>query len=1080
VTIVPLKTLVLEVFGMTMFSQEQQAAINSTGGLLVSAGAGSGKTAVLIEHLIFWIEKNVAKSSISEWEISLQLKKLVVITFTVKASEEMKMRLFERLEEMIYSLKDHEPDGPELHFWLKIKRNLHAIYIGTIDGLFVRVIKNNTDLLPLSVSFEIVSDQLWNNKLKKLYNSWLNTLGQEDKKFAKRWSKKLLAWIKEIFQNTENRIYWSSVCKNEFSVSDFLKTNEEVCTNDFLGITWKESFITLDELIKSLDSEKYQDKKWFQFAKETQKCHQSNILDHFHSIQNVLKQFKGLRAPTSEELSEIALCIKQIRQIVNDYEEVISEWKECVLTDGAKDWKNSILLAQKLMQYMLDHYGDYSGFCFSDLSYYANQILTNSNAQLGIPNYVVVDELQDTSMLQLQQIFALTGRDSRFLYGVGDVKQAIYGFRGGESQVFFEFEKIVNHKKIDLIDNYRSVKEIVDFNNKLFSKLFSKTKSLDQVAKAQFENKHNAVVKVFQWELSTEDKIPEWQQEILEFYGLIEQIKQLVQQDKSSSMAVLFRTNEQIKKFASLLYQEGLSFTVQWKIAYSEDPLFLIFQTLMYIGHAKNRGLKTDSLENILKFHFASIEFNGDTSLQEFYNNWSLFDPFTAYFKYLGDLKVAIAYQAPFLSLLKLKSSQDGPSFEDYLVWLEEIKDDENLVGWSLPFRGSEKLNITLQTIHASKGLQYDHVLLSRISSQVSTASRMNSLLGASSPYVFRQLTFLKKSWKTPYFYKLQEKDKASSKEESLRLFYVACTRARKTLSMSLSSAVRLESWGRLVLDLAQELNLLEKKQIDEKAKSFMQNEVRLLPIFQSRIFKEWRKFFSSNQNQHQQVKLIPSLSVTSLLVFEKCPQKFYFQNILNLEPQFEVSPKKSSLSSAKRGTKVHGVLQNYLSKKIDFEEAKNLLDNNVAKFFELNAKKWLALVDQSTRVHIEKELRFSWKGNVILGTPDLYLVKDETLEVWDFKTGEIDEEDLRSYQQQLKWYAMAITQFEKNINYNTHIVLKILKLDMMEEAEWKTDLHSLESELSSWWSSFGKYHTKKLSHCSKCSYQVYCDKNSI
>ena len=133
---------------MTEFSQEQWLAIKSSGGLLVSAGAGSGKTAVLVEHLIYWIENRLSQKSLNEWEIESFLKKLIVITFTVKASEEMKMRLLERLEEIISKGLDEN----KVRFWLKIKASLNSIYVGTIDGLFVKIINNNIDLLPVGVS----------------------------------------------------------------------------------------------------------------------------------------------------------------------------------------------------------------------------------------------------------------------------------------------------------------------------------------------------------------------------------------------------------------------------------------------------------------------------------------------------------------------------------------------------------------------------------------------------------------------------------------------------------------------------------------------------------------------------------------------------------------------------------------------------------------------------------------------------------------------------------------------------------------------------------------------------------------
>lgn len=1053
---------------MNIFSLEQISAIESKGGVLVSAGAGSGKTAVLVEHLIYWIKDLSSFKQNQEMELSQELKRLVVITFTVKAAEEMKMRLFERID----SIGDSKT-------WEIVKKYIHHVFIGTIDGFSSKIVKSNLTLLPISVPFEIVSSQEWDDKIQNLYWSWHQSLSNDgQKKIALLWSKKLIAWISSVMSNTTSRINWNNFCEETYYSEDFIDENNKQLVQMLKEYKWIELKDCLLELSMGIDHEKYGDKKWFQFI-ETIKGKNSNIdlLMDFQHISKINDEFKGLRVPTQDELLPIAEAIRQIRDFIKDINPIFKDWKKCLEVGGPTIWKEVIHLSINLKKYIELNYGRIAGFCFSDLSYYMQLVLKNEQSKTNIPYYVVVDELQDTSQLQLDQIYLLAAGDSKNLYGVGDIKQAIYAFRGGESNVFFEFEKLVNNNRINLFDNYRSHEKIVQFNNKLFETLFEKTQSFQQIPKTINDTDSDSIVEIIQWDVSKEDKIPEWQQEILEFYALVNKVKQIIQSESNSSVAILFRTNGQIKKFSSLMYQEKLSFVVQWKISYVEDPLYQIFVMLMLIGQANKNNQETEKLEKTLKFYISLVSSKEEIYLNDFYNNWLLFDAFTCFYTFLDKMKISCAYQAPFLELLKSKSKYASNNYKQFLLWLEEIKEDTFLASWTLPFNSPSKMNITLQTIHASKGLQYDHVLLARLSSQSSGNTGSDGALSEAHPHAFKEFTFLKKPWKSPcYHFHTMKKDELA-KEESLRLFYVACTRARKTLTICLSEKIKKNSWGSLVLSAGLGMAKVVVKELDDNMRKIIQNEIRLLSVFESLIYKQWRSQFVKNEKVSGSLKLIPSLSVTAMTVFERCPMKFYFENILNLEPQELFKINKTYLSNAKRGTHIHTIIQKYLNSEISYDNALAEIDGDAGLYFKANAKDWLCKIKHAEIMQIEQEMRFSWKDNIILGTPDLYTIDGQSIEVWDFKTGDIDTEDLSVYRLQLSWYAYAIHQ-KTRLN-NSTIKMKIIALDNKKEYQYEMKSSELISNLEYWWSNFNNYHIKKLNHCEKCSYQVYCSKNS-
>lgn len=1057
------------------FSSEQIRAIEIEGGGLVAAGAGSGKTAVLIEHLIRWMSNLRSFKSSNDLELLIDLKKLIVITFTVKASKEMKMRLYERIQEL-QSLD--ESNG-----WNNVRKHLHAVYIGTIDGFCAKLIGKNLAILPISVPFDIVSNQEWEDKIHHLYHAWQISLEDNDCfNISEVWSRKFINWLIMVLSSTPSRLLWKKIASQKLSSDTFVKENNHFLKEMLNELGWSELLKKFDKISEELiaNKSKNSEKKWNQFIIELISSVRSlDVLEQFEFVNTLTKKYKGMRTPTDEEYEHIAQAIKELKNLCKIHYQALEDWRKCLNEKGEIYWNNILKLAQSLYLFIDETYGRVPGFCFADLSYYTQEILSSKILKDGGPYYLVVDELQDTSELQLEQIYILSGRNSCNLYGVGDVKQAIYGFRGGQSHVFYEFEKLVKYNKVELYDNYRSHESIVKFNNRIFLTLFEKTKSIEQIAKKMISDdvsSENNNVEVIQWDVSYDEKMPEWQQEILEYYALVDKIKFILASKNKGSIAVLFRTNAQIKKFSSLMYQEGISFRVQWKVSYEEDPLYQIFKILMLIGSAQENEKDVQSLFKTFKYYLSLVSIEEDVNHHTFFEDWRLFDAYSSFVRFINRYNIAIAFQAPFVEILKSKSKYTLKYFKEYLLWLDEIKHDESIADWNLPFNTKDENNITLQTIHASKGLQYDHVLLARISSQVGNNKRSDMALGDTNPFQMKEFTFLRNPWKTPaYYYETMQK-KDINKEEALRLFYVACTRAKQTITISLATNIKSDSWGDLVLKAGKEVSNLTNKSLDEKMLSIIKQEIRLLPIFEAKIYQEWRHQYFKKTESHSSLKLLPSMSVTSLIVYERCPMKYYFQNIISLEAGTLMGNQPIAVSHAKRGIQIHKVIQRFLLGEIDFETSLDQIDQKAGEYFSEMAILWKNHIKNSVVVEVEKELRFSWKGNIILGTPDLYFIKENEIHIWDFKTGSVDDSDLEVYKLQLKWYAVAIQQQTRLSS--SSIKFKIIALDLKKTFEFVIQSEQLEKDLNSWWSNFSDYTTKKLEHCPKCVYQVYCNKN--
>lgn len=1050
-------------------SAEQQIAAYQPGGVLVSAGAGSGKTAVLVEHVIYKIDKIINENPNNELKILDELCKITVITFTVKASLEMKERLSRRVRDCAQE--------KQIHAWKIIQKNFHKIYVGTIDGLCASILLKNSMYLPFSSSVEIVDDYEWSNKMNNIFEHWLASIENEnDVIFVKKWKRKIFNWLLIVFSSTSKRQYWKNIFESKVSLDDYLEYNKK-SFDEYVNIS--EFIDTREEIlkvIKFLPMQGYKDKEWAKYVEQIIKVRElsSSPFDFALKFSEKTSEFKGFKTPTAKVDPVLSTLIKKFRDWFSSYGDEILEWKSLQSREHLESWAQSFRMCMSLFQYSEENYGNYDGFCFSDLSYYALIVLREGPKQLFNDCYVVVDELQDTSEIQLEIIQRISSFKKENLYGVGDIKQAIYGFRGGKSHIFYEFSKLVDRNEVILRDNYRSLASIVNFNNRVFEKLLKSSGSVEQNSMIDSLQDDIPPVETISWNISEENELEEWQSEILEFRAIIEKIKLIKEKHSNDSIAILFRTNDQIRKFSSLLYNEGIPCSVQWKSLIEDDPLYIVFKMLAYIGSSREKNLPNEDLIKTLNFFISELGANDNVDLSLFFENVKIFDGFTAYVFLLNQLNVSIDLGSSFIRMLKKKSHFGNVSFEDYIRWLNEIKNESYMQFWNLPFESQNSGKIILQTIHASKGLQYDHVLLPRISRDRVKNRQLTTIIGEENPFIFRELTCLKSASKTPSWYYEGEKIKELEKNEGLRLFYVACTRAKKTLTMSLAQNTREDSWAALLLTASDFVNSKKILFLDSKAEKVMSQSHRLMPIFESAIQKQWHRQFIRNVKIKQELKITPSISVSALSVYDRCPRKFYYKSILEIDESSEIFilPKTQNVSSAKRGIEIHALLHGFFSQNLNYDKIKNLLSEEAAVFFESESKLINTTLSKCSLKEFESEIRFSWRDNILVGTPDMYCIDKSSLYIWDFKTGHLDDEDKLTYLLQIYWYVFAICQKYSGIKL---AIISILALDDCKSHTHELSIVDVERHLDVWWQGFGEYATKKLSHCSKCSYQVYC-----
>jgi len=355
--------------------------------------------------------------------------------------------------------------------------------------------------------------------------------------------------------------------------------------------------------------------------------------------------------------------------------------------------------------------------------------------------YLLLDEFQDINPIQYEML-KLLSTEYKNICAVGDDDQSIYGFRGAKPACLKSFEKEYQAKIIHLNVNYRSADEIIQAaqqmiagNQDRYEKLHTTgTKKSGKVAVKTFES------------------IIQEQQYLTEI--LTDHIR-----NSSKTIGLLFRTNLQLQRFAVALYHAGISFHLKDTTNNLYDH-FVVRDIMAYLQLAsKDRRKKllfqilNKPERNISRERLSGPAWN---ELEHQLKRLEHLSPYPA----VQYIRKVIGYE----EYLRKKAGEDGDrwkEWEELLNWMtEEAKKYRNLEEWKREQGVYERWlseflhkdsSISLMTVHASKGLEFDIVWIPDCN----------------------EGTF-------PHGRRL-EKEQV---EEERRIFYVGMTRARERLEL--------------------------------------------------------------------------------------------------------------------------------------------------------------------------------------------------------------------------------------------------------------------------------------------------------
>ncbi|MGZ9756184.1 ATP-dependent helicase [Mycoplasma sp. 4423] len=507
------------------------------------------------------------------------------------------------------------------------------------------------------------------------------------------------------------------------------------------------------------------------------------IIDEADKEQVLAKIYKEFDITTNEVSYKSAL--QHISHIKNFNKNISDLYKE----EGEKSILNKIYV-----QYT-NYLAQNGALDFDDLILQTNNLFTlRPDVLIKYKNkydYILIDEFQDTSVLQYQIIKSIITPHTHITI-VGDPDQTIYNWRGADVNLILNFNKDFPNAKTVVLDvNYRSTKKILDAANKLIkhNKIrFNKDLVTDNESGVNIKYMHSF----------NEEAEARW---VVNEINLLKKEK-----NQLKSIAILYRSNFYSRAFEQILIEEGIPHRIMNGTKFyqrSEVKDTVAFLRVIFNGHelsmqriinVPNRGLGEKNLQ-IIK-HFVDST-NENSTLTALMKNWSRFIKEHRYVseKIKGFIGLIARYHKALIKP-KAKIAQVIEFFLKEIQYFKFIEKNKNLRGtaeenvnelinsiaiWEkknpdktiedyLNYINFLSVNddsdgntnfVTLMTIHSAKGLEYDNIFLVGLTKGVFPTQR------------------------------LYDKDNKILDEEMLeeerRLAYVAVTRAKKKLFISSS-----------------------------------------------------------------------------------------------------------------------------------------------------------------------------------------------------------------------------------------------------------------------------------------------------
>lgn len=794
---------------MTKWTAEQTKAIYESGqNIIVSAGAGSGKTAVLTERVLEKVKNGISLSN------------LLILTFTKLAAKEMRERIGAKLKKE--------------NFLDEIAK-LDSADITTFDAYALSVVKKYHYYLGVSKKITIIDASVIELYKRKTLTAIFEELYQnEDSNF--------LSLISEYFIKDDKELFnYILMLNNKLD----LKPNKDLFLDTYLEEHFSPQRINNDintylnklfELIRQIETQ-------LTIISDSEFAEKMNMaLSSLLTSKNYLdiKQALEIKMPPARNVSDeskkakekITSLLKEIKKLTI-YEDEI-EIKESILKTKPH-LETIISIIRELSKRITKYKEEYDAYEYSDIAHLAIKLVKeNKDVQKEIKdnlNEILIDEYQDTNDIQEEFISYISNNN---VYMVGDIKQSIYRFRNANPYIFktkydnYSLEK--GGIKIDLNKNFRSREEVINNINYLFNQIMDDTfggasyqKSHQMIFGNNTYNEGGKSQQNNNFEIYNYLNDTNYQKEEIESFIIANDIKKKIQEgylcfDRNlnanrkveySDFAILLANSSSFDLYKKILEYLDIPVTIMKKGNLTDGEVIVIIKNIvkLIIKIKENKfdsefkklflSLGRSFLFNISDNKLFSYFLEGNFTSSEIYiitkeisQNIDamplpeVLDTIIDTYNFNEKLILLGDYSSNILRLDKLKEITStlvnlNYSIYDYQLYLDDIISNNLKIEYDIPETSSNAVKI--MTIHASKGLEFGICYYSELSSKFNLKEAISKYsyddkYGIIFPY---KKDFI---YNTIYHYLSYYTYIEENISERIRLFYVAVTRAREKM----------------------------------------------------------------------------------------------------------------------------------------------------------------------------------------------------------------------------------------------------------------------------------------------------------
>ena len=1024
---------------MNNWTPEQNEAIKKSGyNIIVSAGAGSGKTAVLSERVIEKLKSGI------------HVNELLILTFTKAAASEMKDRIRKKI------MKNSSLNG-EINL-------LNSSYITTFDSYALSVTKKYHYLLGISSDISISDESLVILEEKKIidkvFDEFYLSKSDEFESLIRDYCVKNDKHLKENILKIANSIN-ERIDREEYL--EFIKN--EFFSEEYINNLLKEYSKFIDDKKRIIRLE-FENLNYYFDNKLVSKVEES-ISSLLNSDINELHLFNKVDLPRFSYPSEGSKIIRD--EFKKSLDELLSFASYGTLEDIRKsilnNKRNIGVIVDIIKRYIkkLDKYKKENNiYTFSDIARLSIKVLKeNDSVRNEIRDSfkeIMIDEYQDTDNIQDAFISLISNNN---VYMVGDIKQSIYKFRGSNPNIFKSkydnYSKNIGGYKIDLIKNFRSRSEVLNNINDIFRLVMD-----DNIGGANYKESHEMVYGNDKYDIEKMDDFnynasileyeasEEFTGSEIEIFTIANDIKNKINNkiqvfDKEtgklrdirySDFVIILDRSNYFNDYKKVFEYLGIPLTILKDDKLNDNTDLLLIKNIIdfvirintndfgiefrydYLSIARSflyEYSDKDIFEIVKNSTYKETSIYKDLSSITSINSktsYELLDEIICVTKFYEKINKVGDYENTNVRLMTLSNmalelNNMGLSIIEFKDYLDELVSEKIEIKYS-GFNDSSD-SVKIMTIHKSKGLEYpicyfadfDHKFNLKDSSEMIVASSKYGLLIPNTDD--NDNNILKLLYRYDYL-----KEEIS---ERIRLFYVALTRAREKIVIVLPSKEtrKLEKNSNGVIEEIRRLNIIKLSDIIYSVKDYLPDYFESVDISKIGLTKNY--LFKKNILKD----IITSkdiINVDEINIENEVLEDMHFSKEVSLI-------NKENRTNMKYGTLIHETLE-YIDFK-NYDESiieDKYIREKVSNFMNSDLMKDIS----SSNIYKEYEFVYEKDNTTYHGVIDLMIEYNDHIDIIDYKLKSVDDEN---YINQLNGYKDYISSIsDKKVNLYLYSLL--------------------------------------------------------